>query len=101
MIIYSCIENGDLYKIKVKGHANYDVHGSDIVCASVSTAVILSVNLIEKFEKGCNIKHLKSVDGDFELEVIKDSVVNTIIDNLNDTMNELSLQYPKNIKIKN
>ena len=37
--------------IKVKGHANYAEYGQDIVCASVSTAVYMSINQIEVFDK--------------------------------------------------
>ena len=32
--------------IEVKGHANYDDFGKDIVCASVSSIVITTVNAI-------------------------------------------------------
>ena len=42
--------------IKVNGHANYAEYGSDIVCASVSTAVYMSVNQIEVFDKSHCIK---------------------------------------------
>ena len=37
------IENN---KIEIKGHANYDDYGKDIVCASVSSIVITTINAI-------------------------------------------------------
>ncbi|PFM56487.1 ribosomal-processing cysteine protease Prp [Bacillus cereus] len=37
----------------VDGHANYSSYGEDIVCASVSTITIGTVNAIEKF---CQVK---------------------------------------------
>ena len=32
--------------IKISGHANYDEKGKDIVCASVSSIVITTINAI-------------------------------------------------------
>lgn len=37
----------------VDGHANYSSYGEDIVCASVSTTTIGTVNAIERF---CHLK---------------------------------------------
>ena len=42
------IENN---KIEIKGHANYDTIGKDIVCASVSSIAISSINLALRFDK--------------------------------------------------
>ncbi|MBQ3566489.1 MAG: ribosomal-processing cysteine protease Prp [Oscillospiraceae bacterium] len=39
-------KNGELTGFKVKGHSGYAKQGSDIVCASVSSAVMLTANLI-------------------------------------------------------
>ena len=41
------IENN---KIEIKGHANYDDYGKDIVCASVSSIVITTINAIIEFD---------------------------------------------------
>lgn len=38
-----------IYRIKVSGHAGYDISGSDIVCSAVSVLVINTINAIEKF----------------------------------------------------
>ena len=39
--------NNDLIEsIFITGHAGYDIYGKDIVCASVSSIVITSVNAI-------------------------------------------------------
>ena len=43
--------NGLVEKISIKGHAMYDDYGKDIVCASVSTMVITTVNAISRFEQ--------------------------------------------------
>ena len=39
-------KNGTFTGVAVSGHAGFDQHGRDIVCASVSSAVQLTVNAI-------------------------------------------------------
>ena len=43
-------------EIKVEGHADFARLGKDIVCASVSTAIILSANLIKRFDQEKTLK---------------------------------------------
>ena len=87
-------------KITVKGHANQATYGNDIVCASVSTAVIMSVNQIEVFNKARCIETNIS-DGNTCITVVcEDEIVSKVIDNLVFTLKDLELQYPKYIKIK-
>jgi uncharacterized protein YsxB (DUF464 family) len=40
-------ENSHIIAFEVKGHAQYDVHGKDIVCAAVSAITIGTANAIE------------------------------------------------------
>ena len=85
--------------IKVKGHANYAEYGADIVCASVSTAVYMSINQIEVFDKLSCI-NTKIVEGNACIEVVcEDEIVSKVISNLIFTLRDLELQYPKYIKI--
>ncbi len=91
--------DGNLVKeVKVTGHAGYEEYGKDIVCASVSSIVITSVNLILRINK-------KSVDviekeGLIQLKVLKeDKTVNEILQNMLDMLKELSNEYEKNVKI--
>ncbi|MBQ7004739.1 MAG: ribosomal-processing cysteine protease Prp [Oscillospiraceae bacterium] len=45
-------KNGRLCRCTIKGHAGYAEHGQDIVCASVSSAVQLTANLLtETFQE--------------------------------------------------
>ena len=88
--------------LEVKGHAGYAKYGEDIVCASISTACIMSANLIDKLNLGYNILDLDVKDGYFKIKVkIVDETVNGIFDNLIETLEELSKQYPKHLKLKN
>ena len=50
MIKFTTVKNteGKITQFTVDGHSGYAESGSDIVCASVSTAVWLTINGIEK-----------------------------------------------------
>ena len=85
-------------QIIIKGHANYDELGKDIVCASVSSIVITTVNAILKI----NHEAIKYNDNKgVTIDIIKDDeIVNKLINNLIDLLEELSKQYPKYIEIR-
>lgn len=85
--------------LEVSGHANQNEYGKDIVCSSVSTALIMTINLIEKFNQLNDIKY-QIKEGYFQLEYNKNNkIVNNIVENLKYTLNELFIKYPKYIKI--
>lgn len=85
-------------QIIIKGHANYDELGKDIVCASVSSMVITTVNAILRIDNEA-IKY--SDDKGVTIDIIKnDEIVNKLINNLIDLLEELSKQYPKYIEIR-
>ena len=84
--------------IEIKGHAMYDAHGKDIVCASVSCIVITSVNAILKFNEE-TIKY-EDKDGYVKIDVLKHTKeTDIIILNMIELLEELEKQYSKNIKI--
>ena len=84
--------------ISILGHANYDDYGKDIVCASVSSIVLCSVEAISKFDiKAVDIKQTKD-----KLEIIinkTDDITKTLINNMLNCLKELEKKYPKNIQI--
>ena len=84
--------------ISVLGHADYDDYGKDIVCASVSSKVLCSVEAIANFDteaidiKQCNDK----------LDIIinkEDNITQKLVNNMLNCLKELEKKYPKNIKI--
>lgn len=84
--------------IVITGHALYDDYGRDIVCASVSSIVITSINAVMKL----NDKAIKYEQNKDELIITilkKDKITMVIIDNMLDLLKELSNQYEKNIKV--
>ena len=85
-------------QIIIKGHANYDELGKDIVCASVSSMVITTVNAILKI----NHEAIKYSDNDgVIIDIIKDDqIVKKLINNLVSLLEDLKKQYPKYIEIR-
>ncbi|WP_327078082.1 ribosomal-processing cysteine protease Prp [Peribacillus frigoritolerans] len=47
MEITRSISDGKIMSYRSEGHANYDVHGKDIVCAGVSAVTFGTFNSIE------------------------------------------------------
>lgn len=86
--------------IEVTGHALYDQSGKDIVCASVSTALIMTINALEKLNVLDYVKY-DIEEGYFQIEVNgMNHLVKAMLDNLQYSLTDLSNQYPKYIKIK-
>lgn len=85
-------------KVIIKGHANYADYGKDIVCASVSSIVITTVNGILEIDREA-ITYVEEKDI-LTIEIIKkDEVIIKLINNMMNLLTELSDNYPKNIKI--
>jgi len=84
--------------ITITGHANYDDFGKDIVCASVSSIAITTINAIKRFDNDSLTYEEK--DGYLNIKILKHSKeVDILITNMLDLFKELELQYNKNIKI--
>ena len=83
--------------IKVSGHANFDTHGNDIVCASVSSIIYTTINGILNIDN--NSISYKD-DEVLEINILKnDDITMKLVNNMLDLLKELERQYPKNIKI--
>ncbi len=100
MINIKLEETSYSYIIKATGHAMYAEYGKDIVCASVSTALIMTANLLARYQEGYNILKVVAKEGNFHMEVTKDSFVDVIYENLKDTFRQLVEQYPNNVKLE-
>ena len=84
-------------EIVITGHAGYDLIGKDIVCSSVSSIVITTVNGILRLEDTI-VYSIK--DDIFTIKVVKPTKVNkTLINNMLDLLAQLASSYPDNIKI--
>jgi len=86
---------GNIDEITLKGHANYDEYGKDIVCASVSTMYITTINAIVRVASDSieyDEKHIKLLK--------QNEIVNKLLENLVDLLLDLEKQYPKYIEIR-
>lgn len=101
MTTYQVIRKEREATIEIKGHAEYNTYGMDIVCASISTACIFTANLINRLKLSYNVMDLVCDEGYFRLQIqTSDSVLKGIFDNLEEMMKEVAKQYPKNLKLK-
>ena len=84
--------------ISILGHANYDDYGKDIVCASVSSIVLCSVESISNFD--INAVDIKQTKDKLEIIINKtDDITQKLINNMINCLKELEKKYPKNIQI--
>lgn len=91
-------KDNQIKKIKINGHANYGSLGKDIVCASVSSIVITTINGILKIDNE-SIKYHENES--LVIENVKfDKITNELLNNMLNLLEELESDYPKNIKIR-
>lgn len=91
--------NKKVYELVIKGHANYDDMGKDIVCAAVSTMAETTVNNIIILDESIDYEENS---GYLKIRVLKDTEVNEkLLNNLVEMLEDLQKEYPKNIEIRN
>ena len=85
--------------INISGHAMYDDYGKDIVCASVSSVAINTINVLSIID--FSIINVDKSDGYINIIVNKyNDLVNKILLNLIDELKELTIKYKKNIRVE-
>lgn len=91
-------ENNVTCKVVIDGHSGYAESGFDIVCASVSSIVITSVNMMIRLDE--NAIAYEAKDGFIKMEISKHSeFIDIVLENMMDLLTQLATSYPKNIKI--
>ena len=91
-------ENDAVKYIKISGHADYAEEGFDIVCASVSSIAITTVNALISIDEDCLV--YSEADGLLEIGILRhDEVIDKLIDNMISLLTQLSLDYKDYIKI--
>ena len=86
-------------EITIKGHSGYSKEGSDIVCASVSSICITTVNALLSVDEDC-INYIEK-DGYLNIKINKHSeVIDKLINNMINLLKELESQYKKYIEIR-
>ena len=85
--------------VKISGHANYADEGFDIVCASVSSIAITTINAIIRIDE--ESIYYSENDGLLEIGIVKENeIVDLLIINMISMFEELEEQYKDYIKIK-
>lgn len=96
-VIYS---EGTIEEIEVSGHSGYAEAGSDIVCSAVSTAMFLSLGLIEKV---CPKYDFKSDEANalMKLRVLEtNDFTEMVLENLVDSLEGISAEYADYLQVK-
>ena len=84
--------------ITIKGHAGYDDKGKDIVCASVSSIVITTINAI--IEINPDAIDYSDLDNEIIIRKLKeDETVNKLLNNMVLLLENLEKDYKDYIKI--
>ena len=87
----------ELVGLEVRGHANSDEYGKDLVCAGVSSILIGGFNALVKSE----IDEVTLEEGYAKVMIKEDSNISKIVLNVIETqLLTIEESYPKNIKIK-
>lgn len=90
--------NNEINHIKISGHAGYAESGYDIVCASVSSIAITTVNALLSINEDC-LSYVEK-DGLLEIDILKhDEIIDKILNNMLSMLEELSKEYKKYVKI--
>ena len=92
-------ENAIYKKISILGHAMYDSYGKDIVCSSVNSIVITTVNGIMALNKK-SLSYLVSKKGMIITIKTDDMTTQILIENMVSLLKELEKQYPANVEVK-
>ena len=92
--------NGKIYKFRVCGHSGYAEQGSDIVCAAVSSMVMLTVNVItEDLSLPCSIK-VEEDDAVIELSLEQENeFAHILLSGLERELSNLANDYSENIRV--
>lgn len=84
-------------EIIISGHANYDDYGKDIVCASVSSIAITTINAVAKFNDSISYEEREGY-----LKIIINyhtKETDLLVENMIELLKNLEQLYKKNIKI--
>lgn len=86
-------------EITINGHSGYSSEGSDIVCASISSICITTVNALLSIDEDC-ISYKES-DGYLNIKINKhNETIDKLINNMINLLKELEQNYKKYIEIR-
>ena len=90
--------NDAINYIKIKGHSGYAESGYDIVCASVSSICVTTINAIVRYNEKALV--YTEDDGSLEIGILEhDKVIDMLALNMVELFYNLEEQYKDNVKI--
>ncbi len=93
-------ENQAIKSFEMKGHANQDTIGKDLVCAGASSIGVGILNALDILTNdGC---YLAMSENEIKVEVLdmNDNKIQTILEVAKIQLETIEEQYPQNIKIE-
>lgn len=100
-------ENNLFNTFEIIGHADYADEGLDIVCAGISASVITSLNLLIKLLNKKVLFNENQEEGYMHFEIIDQNIdnktrsfVELVMENLYESLLQISDNYPNHLKIK-
>ncbi len=85
-------------KIEISGHANYDEYGKDIVCASVSSIVITTINALIDIDENSIL--YEDDNNKMTIKILKDDLITKkLTNNMILLLEQLQNDYKDYIKI--
>lgn len=92
-------KDNEIIKVFISGHSGYDVIGKDIICSAVSTAMFMTIGLLEKI--ACDYRYVADeAIPTMKLNIYKsDDLIQTIMENLVDTLSGITIDYAQYLKI--
>lgn len=92
-------QDNDIKQITLKGHANYEEYGKDIVCAAVSATYLCTINGILSLKEN-SIEVLSNHNTEIINILDNNDITNKLLQNMIRCLKSLEKKYPNNIKIK-
>ena len=85
--------------IKITGHAGYNDFGKDIVCASVSSIVLTTVNIIMNIDNN-SISYVDDGNTIIIEKLVSNNIIDIILNTMIELLKDLEKQYKNNIKVE-
>lgn len=97
-IVYSF--DGQRHELCVKGHANYDAHGHDIVCAGVSAITFTLLGFLMNYEDGMRDIDTHVLSGDVHISCIGTDTIGTAFEMAVIGYQQIAAKYPKHVTVR-
>ncbi|UKS54045.1 ribosomal-processing cysteine protease Prp [Mycoplasma feriruminatoris] len=93
-------KNNKIVQFQMKGHANSDEYGKDLVCAGLTAIVSGALNAIDAYYK--NDVDIEILENKITIFVKKEdnSNLQLMLDMLKIQIQTITIQYPKNARLK-